>query len=182
MHVVQSSSSELGRNLQKKNILVMKACYTYTTCLSNMHPRHGLYLLLTSGAQVSESCHIKCLKHVLGIRWHKLILNTEITEQWAYKTWRHTGTEGAFSALKLLVGWQEGHPACKKLEWWHAGVDICLERGADLHMAQLMPLPLTVSCFSKIRIGVTFLVLAHPGSPRQRAIKCVCVSLILSVS
>ena len=42
---------------------------------------------------------------------------------------------------------------------------ICLERGADLHMAQLMPLPLTVSCFSKIQIGFTFLVLAHLGSP-----------------
>ena len=54
---------------------------------------------------------------------------------------------------------------------------ICLERGADLHMAQLMPQPLTVSCFSKIQIGFTFLVLAHPGSPGQRAIKwmCACV-------
>ena len=52
---------------------------------------------------------------------------------------------------------------------------ICLERGADLHMAQLMPLPLTVSCFSKIWIGFTFLVPAHPGSPGQRAIKRVCV-------
>jgi len=44
-------------------------------------------------------------------------------------------------------------------------VVICLERGADLHMAQLMPLPLTLSCFSKIQIGFTFLVLAHLGSP-----------------
>ena len=56
---------------------------------------------------------------------------------------------------------------------------ICLERGADLHMAQLMPLPLTVSCYSKNQIGFTFLVLAHPGSPGQRAVKrvrvCVCV-------
>jgi len=52
--------------------------------------------------------------------------------------------------LTLLVGLQEGHPACKKTEWWDAGLVICLERGADLHMAQLMPLPLTVSCFSKI--------------------------------
>ena len=51
---------------------------------------------------------------------------------------------------------------------------ICLERGADLHMAQLMPLPLTVSCFSKIRIGFTFLVPAHLGSPGQRAIKRLC--------
>jgi len=53
---------------------------------------------------------------------------------------------------------------------------ICLERDADLHMAQLMPLPLTVSCFSKIQIGFTsFLVPAHLGSPGHRAIKRVCV-------
>jgi len=52
---------------------------------------------------------------------------------------------------------------------------ICLERGADLHMAQLMSLPLTVSCFTKIQIGVTFLVPAHPGSPGKRAVKRVCV-------
>ena len=60
---------------------------------------------------------------------------------------------------------------------------ICLERDADLHMAQLMPLPLTVSCFSKIQIGFTFLVLAYPGSPGKRAIKrvCVCVCVCLSV-
>ena len=58
---------------------------------------------------------------------------------------------------------------------------ICLERGADLHMAQLMPLPLTISCFSKIQIGLTFLVPAHPGSPGKRAVKrvCVCTSVIL---
>jgi len=71
----------------------------------------------------------------------------------------------AFSALTLLVGRQEEHPACKKLEWWGAGMVICLERDADLHMAQLMSLPLNVSCFCKIQIGFTFLVLAHPGSP-----------------
>ena len=51
----------------------------------------------------------------------------------------------------------------------------CLERGADLHMAQLMLLPLTVSCFSKILIDFSFLVPAHPVSPGQRAIKRVCV-------
>ena len=79
----------------------------------------------------------------------------------------------AFSALMLLVGRQEGHPACKKTEWWGAGVFICLEQGADLHMAQLMPLPLTLSCFSKIQIDFTFLVPAHPGSPGQRAVKRV---------
>jgi len=56
---------------------------------------------------------------------------------------------------------------------------ICQEQGADLHMAQLMPLPLTVSCFSKIQIGFTFLVPAHPGSPRKRAIKRVCVCVCI---
>ena len=73
----------------------------------------------------------------------------------------------AFSALTLLVGQQEGHPACKKSEWWGTGMVVCLERGAHLHMAQLMLLPLTVSCFSKIQIGFFFLVPAHPGSPEK---------------
>jgi len=50
----------------------------------------------------------------------------------------------------MLVGWQEVHPACKKTERWGAGVIICLEQGADLHMAQRIPLPINVSCFSKI--------------------------------
>ena len=82
----------------------------------------------------------------------------------------------AFSALTLLVGRQEGHPVCKKLEWWGAGMVICLERGADLHMAQLMPLPLTVSCFSKIWIGFTFLVPAHLGGHGKGPLnRCVCV-------
>jgi len=59
-------------------------------------------------------------------------------------------------------------------------VVFCLERGADLHMAQLMPLPLTVSCFSKIQVGFTFLVPAHPSSPRKMAVKrvCVCVCVL----
>ena len=58
---------------------------------------------------------------------------------------------------------------------------ICLEQGADLHMAQLMPLPLTVSCLSKIQIGFTFLVPAHPGSPGKRAVKRVCVCVCVCV-
>ena len=57
---------------------------------------------------------------------------------------------------------------------------ICLEQGADLHMAQLMPLPLTLSCFSKVQIGFTFLVSAHLGNPGKRAVKrvCVCVCVL----
>ena len=58
---------------------------------------------------------------------------------------------------------------------------ICLERGADLHMAQLMPLPLTVSCFSKIQIGFTFLVPPHLGSPGKMAVKRVCVEYMFGV-
>jgi len=59
---------------------------------------------------------------------------------------------------------------------------ICLERGTDLHMAQLMPLPLTVSCFSQIQIGFTFLVPAHLASPGQRAVKRVCVCVCFGAS
>jgi len=79
----------------------------------------------------------------------------------------------SFSALTLLVGRQEGHPACKKTEWW---VLVWLSVWSEV---QLMPLPLTVSCFSEIQIGFTFLVLAHPDSPGKRAVKwlCVCVCL-----
>ena len=76
--------------------------------------------------------------------------------------------------MTLLVGRQEGHPACKN-RVVGAGVVVCQEQGADLHMAQLMPLLLTVSCFRKIQIGFTFLVSADLGSPGQRAVKRVCM-------
>ena len=82
---------------------------------------------------------------------------------------------GAFSALTLLVGQQEGHPACKKLklEWWGAGVAICLERGAELHIAQLMSLPL--SLFASVKYTLILpLVPAHPGIPDKRPLN-VCV-------
>ena len=64
-----------------------------------------------------------------------------------------------------------------KTEWWGAGMVIYLELSAGLHTAQLMPLPLTVSCFSKIQIGFTLLVPAHPGSPGKKAVKRVCVCI-----
>jgi len=60
-------------------------------------------------------------------------------------------------------------------------VVVCLEQGADLHMAQLILLPLSASCFSKIQIGFTFLVPTHPGSPGQRAVKRVCVCVCVCV-
>jgi len=86
------------------------------------------------------------------------------------KIWHYVTMTTGLSSLTLLVGRQEGHPG-----WWGAGVVICL--GADLHMAHLMPLPLTVSCFSKIQIGFAFLVPAHPGSLGKRAVKRACVTM-----
>jgi len=79
----------------------------------------------------------------------------------------------AFSALMLLVGWQEGHLACKKLEWWGVEVVVCQERGTDcLHMVQLMPLlsedPI-ISSLIQIQIDLTFLVPPYPGCPGKEA-------------
>ena len=81
----------------------------------------------------------------------------------------------AFSALTLSVGRQEGHPACKKLSggklaWLSVWSEVQIFREA-----QLMPLLLTVSCFSEIQTGFAFLVPAQSGSPGQRAVKRVCV-------
>ena len=82
----------------------------------------------------------------------------------------------AFSALMLLVGRQEGHPACKKTEWWDAGVVICLELGAGLHMAHLTPLPLTISCFSKSRLVLLFWYRLTREVPEKGPLNgCVCV-------
>ena len=77
---------------------------------------------------------------------------------------------------RCWLGGRKGIRPVKNLEWWGTGMVICLEWGADLHVAQLMPLPLTVSCFSEIQIGFTFLVPTYLGSPGKRAVKRVCVS------
>jgi len=81
------------------------------------------------------------------------------------------------------VGWVAGRASgLYKTEWWGAGVVICLERGADWHLAHLMPLPLTVSCFSKIQFGFTLLVPAYLGSPGKGPLNgCVhvCVSMCM---
>ena len=76
--------------------------------------------------------------------------------------------------LRCWLGGRKGSRPIKNA-WWGDGVVICLELGADLHIAQLMPLPLTVSCFSKIKIGLDFLIPAQTGSPGKGAVKRVCV-------
>ena len=82
----------------------------------------------------------------------------------------------AFIALTLLVGQQEGHPACKNwvVGCWHGYLSGVRCRHA-CGPADATATHLTVSCFCKIQIGFTFLVLAHLGSPGQRAVKHVCV-------
>ena len=79
--------------------------------------------------------------------------------------------------------WLGSRKGIRPVKNWVVGCwrGICLELGADLHAAQLMPLPLTISCFIKIQTGFTFLVPAHLGSPGQRAVKWVCVLHCYSV-
>jgi len=86
-----------------------------------------------------------------------------------------------FSSLMLLVGQQEGHP--EKTEWWDAGMVMYLGQGADLHMAQLMPLLLTISCSSKSRLVVPFWYLVTQVVPDKiqkssKTIVCVCALCI----
>ena len=114
-----------------------------------------------------------------------------ITSLWSLYEYRFFGILNAFLSFSLsffsyfafsanlLVGRQEGHLACKKTEWWGAGVVISLERRAHLHMVQLMPLPLTISCSSKVQIGfipfwyrLTRVVL---GKEPLNGCVCVCV-------
>ena len=79
----------------------------------------------------------------------------------------------AFSALTLLAGRQEGHPACKKLS---GGVLAWLSVWS---WVQLMPLPLTVSCFSKIQIGLPFSYRLTWVVPEKGPLNgCVCVYLM----
>ena len=82
------------------------------------------------------------------------------------------------NSVKALKA-QKGHQAYKKLEWWGAGMVICLARDADLRMAQLMPLPLSGCYFSKIQIGFTFLVLLT-WVVLENGCVCVCYKLPIS--
>jgi len=76
------------------------------------------------------------------------------------------GMIGVAMALTLLVGWQEGYPVCKNVSGGMLAWLMCLGQGADLHIAQLMPLPLTISCSSKPRLVLSsWFSLSGAGSP-----------------
>jgi len=70
------------------------------------------------------------------------------------------------------LGSRKGIRPVKKMS---GGVLAWLSVWNEVHTAQLMPLPFTDSCFSKIQIGFIFLVLAHPGNRGKRAVKWMCV-------
>jgi len=143
---------------------------------------------LYSFTEVKNSTPLKLWKSAVhtGIcMWNSRTTNTITTETYrvilitnASQTLHcHRPTDGKHLSVS---GWRatvrkDLQQLCTVSESWGAGVVICLERGADLHMAQLMPLLLTVSWFSKIQIGLPFLVPAHLGSPGKRAVKRVCV-------
>ena len=79
--------------------------------------------------------------------------------------------------------WLGGRKGIRPVKNWALGCWHGYLSGARCRLAQLMPLPLTVSCFSKIQIGFTFLVPADLGSPGKRAVKrvCVCVCILVTV-
>jgi len=117
---------------------------------------------------------------VLVCVWYSIIFASYsstyyMIQKWYYTTHTHLHIHVNFNDYPIYsttvpsvlwccwLGYRKGIRPVKKLSGGVADIVICLERGADLHMAQLMPLPLTVSCFSKIQIGFTFI--SDTGSP-----------------
>ena len=132
-----------SQNCQPKTYMwEMEACTlpfpTYLTCWA------VAWLVKIASGCLWNSC-IFCIFFILSVAWVCRFIG-----------WRWRSCLQCFDA----VHWAAGRAS----EWWRSGMVVSLEWGADLHMAQLMPLSLTVSCFSKVQIGFTFLVLTHLGS------------------
>ena len=144
-------------------------------------PRFSIYRKYWGNSKVSNQCIAAARK----VATPYLIKQPQRDARLTWPSWlvTHLGVIPAFSALTLLVGRQEGHPACKKtsggvLAWFSVWSEMqtCI-------WPQLMPLPLTVSCFSKIQIGFTFLVPAHLGSPGKGPLNgCVCYTRLKTVT
>ena len=133
------------------------------------HSRFMVVWILSCTIRVSQYQKIHSLTHTyhghqLSLICFLHLLQSMTSSLFNLRAWQ--SLSNAFSALMLLVGWQEGHPACKKTEWWDAGMVICLGWGANLHMAQPMPLPLAIPCSSKSRLVLpSWFYLSDTGSP-----------------
>ena len=121
---------------------------------------------------------------------HSLIMLTVIKLEWMYMI-AHKFCDHYHNYVSCIMpsvlwrcwlgGKKDIRPA-KKTEWWGAGMVICLERGADLHMAQVMPLPLTVPCFSICRLALPFWYrLTWVVSDKRLLNGCVCVCVFVCV-
>jgi len=126
-----------------------------------------------SRKRISAISQWKTFLRVLPTRWRRKPAGIEITSLSPY----------VYVPSVLWRCWLGGKKGILpvKTEWWGARMVVCLERGADLHIAQLMPLSLTVSCFSKIQIGFTFLVPADPSSPGPGPLNvCLCLAVYVA--
>jgi len=149
---------------------------------------------------------VSCILFVFTSRVLSIYVNTAVTVPVAYcswslarqhASWQHSGRRPMHCQFRLLCNssivmhtlpsvlqhcWLGGRKGIRpvKTEWWGVGMVVCLEWGADLHMTQLMPLLLTVPCFSKIQIGLPFWYRLTHVVQEKRAIKrvCVCVNMM----
>jgi len=145
----------------------------------NMH-----FLLYLDRGLVPPCCSLTRLYWVLQVTAdgaRKTVQPVEIRAHFIYSTVECRPISCMPSVLwRCCLGGRKGIRPVKKTEWWGEGVVICLERGANLHMAQLMPLPLIVSCFSKIQIGFYRAMLCIRGTSHGPVSVCVRVYVRLS--
>ena len=140
----------------------------------------GIYNLSKLSTIFAASCSLPSVVLCRVSIWSRSSSSTRLRRinDWiSFSAWKHQCTKITTNYTLLWHCWLGGRKGIRpvKTEQLGASMVICLERSAYLYMVQLMPL--TVSCFSKIQIGITFLVPAHPGSPGQRAVKRVCVCI-----
>ena len=153
-------------------------CHNFCRSLFQSHPRcpHSdpiIAMLSPSPAKVDSMVYDKYnISIEMILQFYSLIIIVRV-----HSSFVETSVIFRLPQSVLWCCWlgdRKGILPVKKLEWWGAGVVICLEWGADLHMAQLMPLPLTVCCFRKILIVFTFLVPAYLLVPEKRPLnRCV---------
>ena len=150
------------RHKQTRNIALCLKNWTPVTFKNNFNKCDQKSLIRYRQSPVdSTSLHRQSPVFIYAICEIWQLAFSDLT--WASVLWR------------CWLGGSRGIHGPVKTERWGAGVVICMELGADLHMAQLIPLPLPVSCISKSQIGFTFLVPAQLYSPRQRTTKCECL-------